>query len=107
MLELRARHRGVELNENFACNDVLSIMEVDGAYDASLKWLDELGSSTGNDLAECGSDDVYGTDRCPHRETEECDDRCRNCTPHRRGRYLDDLECRRQELRFVVGAANP
>ncbi len=52
------RHRRVELDQNVAGLDALSVAYVDGADNARFEWLDQLGTPAGHDLARRGCDDV-------------------------------------------------
>jgi hypothetical protein len=52
------RHRRVELDQNVASLDALSVAYVDGADNARLERLDQLGAPAWHDLARRGRDDI-------------------------------------------------
>ena len=100
-------HRRIELDQNVAGLDALSVANVDRANHAGLERLDHLGAAARNDLARRGGDDIDAAERGPHqRDAEQRDDRRPDRAADRRRRRLGDLECRRQEGEFVLAAAN-
>ena len=103
MPELGTAHGRVELDEDVAGLDALTVADMDRAHHAGLERLDDLGAAARNDLARRDGDNVDRADTRPgQRSAEHGDDGERNGAADRRGRRFDDLERRRQKGEFVL-----
>jgi hypothetical protein len=101
------RHRRVELDQDVAGLDTLSVANLDGADNARLERLDQLCAPTRHDLAGRGGDDIDATERRPsQRDAEERDDTRPDRTPDRRRGRFGNFESCRQERDFVLASAN-
>ena len=94
---------GIELDQDVAGLDALTVAHMDRTHHAGLERLDGLGAAARNDLARRDGDDVDRADTRPgQRSAEHGDEGERNGAADRRGRRFDDLECGRQKREFVL-----
>ena len=101
------RHGRIEFDQNVAGLYALPVADVDGANNARLERLDQLGAPARHDLAGRGRDDIDAAERRPRqREAEHRDDARADRAPDRRRRRFSDLERRRQERDFLLAAAS-
>ena len=103
MPELGTAHGRVELNEDVAGPDALTVADMDRTHHAGLERLDGFGAAARNDLARRDGDNVDRADTRPgQRSAEHGDEGERDGAADRRRRSLDDLECGRQKREFVL-----
>src|SRR2546430_13678921 len=103
MPELGTAHGRVELKEDVAGPDVLTVTDMDRTHHSGLKRLDRFGSAGRNDLARCHGDNVDRADARPgERNAEHGDDGESDGAADRRRGCLDGLECGWQKREFVL-----
>ena len=103
MPELGTAHRRVELKEDVAGPDALTVADMDRTHHAGLERLDGFGAAARNDFARRDGDNVDRADARPgQRSAEHGDEGERDGAADRRGRSFDDLECGRQKREFVL-----
>ena len=103
MPELGTAHGRIELDQDVAGLDALTVADMDRTHHAGLERLDDLGAAARNDLARRDGDDVDRADARPgQRSAEHGDDGERDRAADRRRRRFDDLERGRQKREFVL-----
>src|ERR1035437_6213601 len=103
MPKIGTAHGRIELDEDVSGLHALAVLDMDGAYNAGLKRLDNLSPAARNDLARGHGDDIDRTQAGPGQSnTEHGNDRCADRPTDRRRRRLDNLESRRQESNVIL-----
>src|ERR1700704_2178196 len=103
MPEFGTTHGWVELKEDVAGPDALTVADMDRTHHAGLERLDGFGAAAWNDLARRDGDNVDRADTRPgQRSAKHGDEGERNGAADRRGGSFDDFECGRQKREFVL-----